>query len=195
MSTPHSKDALMSYLTGISEAVSGKALPPVNSWQPDVTRDIDMRIARNGDWFHEGSRIDRPRMVRLFSTVLRKDGNDTYLVTPQERLRITVEDAPFTAVLMSQSTQGGVQRLEFTTNLGEQVLADEQHPIRVHYRQADGEPSPYVRVRDRLQALISRGVFLELAELAEEREGRLGVMSSGCFMPLDDATGDASCDD
>lgn len=145
-----------------------------------------MRIARNGDWFHEGSRIDRSRMVRLFSTVLRKDGDDTYLVTPQERLLIEVEDAPFTAVLLEQQhDEQGVPGLVFTTNLGETVLADEQHPIVVRYTTPDGEPSPYVRVRGRLQALISRAVFMELADLAIEQDGRLGVVSRGYFMPLD----------
>lgn len=183
-----------SYLTAIVDALSTRALPPVNTWQPDVTRDIDMRIARNGDWFYEGSRIDRSRMVKLFSTVLRKDGDDTYLVTPQERLRIDVEDAPFTAVLLERRLQDKVPTLVFTTNLGESVVADEQHPIQVHYQQPDAEPAPYVLVRDRLQALISRAVFLELAELAEERDGRLGVMSCGCFMPLDASDHDKSHD-
>ncbi|MGQ7844930.1 DUF1285 domain-containing protein [Granulosicoccus sp. 3-233] len=177
----------MSYLTAIVDALSTRSLPPVNSWQPDITRDIDMRIARNGDWFYEGSRIDRSRMVRLFSSVLRMDGDDTYLVTPQERLRIVVEDAPFTAVLVERRREATSPELVFTTNLGEQVVADEQHPIQVRYERPDDEPAPYVLVRDRLQALISRAVFLELATMAEERDGRLGVLSCGCFMPLDAA--------
>lgn len=185
-------DTGSSYLASIVDALSAPAMPPVNSWQPTVTRDVDMRIARNGDWFYQGSRIDRSRMVRLFASVLRKDGDDIYLVTPQERLRIEVEDAPFTAVLLETRREEGVQTLVLTTNLGDTVVADEQHPIEVLYHRPDGEPSPYVRVRDRLQALISRTVFLELAELAEERDGRLGVMSSGCFMPLDDADSESS---
>ncbi len=187
-------DSGSSYLTAIVDALSTRALPPVNTWQPELTRDIDMRIARNGDWFYEGSRIDRSRMVKLFSTVLRKDGDDIYLVTPQERLRIAVEDAPFTAVLLERRLQDDEPALVFTTNLGESVVADEQHPIQVHYQQPDAEPAPYVLVRDRLQALISRAVFLELAELAEERDGRLGVMSCGCFMPLDAPDNDDSHD-
>lgn len=176
-----------SYLAAIVDALSAPSLPPVQSWQPSVTRDIDMRIARNGDWFHEGSRIDRSRMVRLFSTVLRKDGDETYLVTPQERLRIEVEDAPFTAVLLEQREESGQPALVFTTNLGDTVVAGEAHPIQVRYQTPDSEPAPYVLVRDRLQALISRAVFLQLAELAQEQDGRLGVTSCHNFMPLDHA--------
>lgn len=174
----------LSYLSSIADVASRSSLPPVTSWQPAVTRDIDIRIARNGDWFHEGSRIDRARMVRLFSTILRVDDDATCLVTPQERLRIVVEDAPFTAVLMEQQGSQETQVLTFVTNVGDRVVADAQHPITVHYETPDGEPSPYVLVRDRLQALISRSLFLELAALAVERDGVPGVMSSECFMPL-----------
>ncbi len=174
----------LSYLTSIVDAVSQSSLPPVTSWQPEVTRDIDIRIAKNGDWFHEGSKIERARMVRLFSTILRVDDDATCLVTPQERLRIVVEDAPFTAVLMEQQGVKETQTLTFVTNVGDRVTADAQHPITVRYEAPDGEPSPYLLVRDRLTALISRAVFHQLAELAEERNGIIGVMSSGCFMPL-----------
>lgn len=172
-------------LAAIMEAISGQVLPPVNAWQPPVTRDIDLRIARNGDWFYQGSRINRPRMVKLFSTVLRRDDEHFYLVTPQERLRIDVDDAPFTAVLMEQHGTPTAQALVFTTNVGEQVVADEQHPIHVDYEQPDGEPSPYILVRDRLLALISRPVYYQMAELAEERDGIFGVVSRDCFMPLE----------
>lgn len=180
----------LSYLTSIVDAVSQSSLPPVTSWHPEVTRDIDIRIARNGDWFHAGSRIERARMVRLFSTILRVDDDATCLVTPQERLRIVVEDAPFTAVLMEQQGDRETQILTFVTNVGDRVIADARHPVTVRYESPDADPSPYVLVRDRLTALISRTVFYELAELAEERKGVLGVMSSGCFMPLS-ATGTA----
>ena len=174
----------LSYLTSLVDAASPSSLPPVASWTPEVTRDIDIRIARNGDWFHEGSRIERARMVRLFSTILRVDDDATCLVTPQVRLRIVVEDAPFTAVLMEQQGVKEAQILTFVTNVGDRVTADAQHPITVRYETADSEPSPYVLVRDRLTALISRTVFYQLAELAEERDGIPGVVSSGCFMPL-----------
>ena len=172
-------------LESLAETLSTKALPPVHAWQPSVTRDIDIRISRNGDWFYQGSLIGRSRMVKLFSTVLRVDDDEhTYLVTPQERLRITVEDAHFTAVLMEQHGAPLATTLVFTTNLEEQVIADSEHPITVVYAHQGAEPAPYILVRDRLRALISRSVFFQLAELAEERNEVLGVESRGCFMPL-----------
>lgn len=174
-----------SRLLSIFDAISEQSLPPVNAWQPAKTRSIDMRIARNGDWYYQGSLIKRQRMVKLFSTVLRVDDDGhTYLVTPQERLKITVEDAPFTAVLLEQHGAPQAMTLVFTTNVGDQVIADEQHPITVIYDKPTGEPSPYVLVRDRLRALISRSVYYELADLAEERNGVIGVESRGCFMGL-----------
>ena len=171
-------------LQSIAEAISSISLPPVHLWNPDITRDIDMRIERNGDWFYLGSKINRLRMVKLFSTVLRVDEGQTYLVTPQERLRIEVEDAPFTAVLVEKHGLGDEQTLVFTTNLGDKVIASEQHRVSVGYKEPGGEPSPYLMVRDSLTALISRAVFYQLAEWSEERQGVLGVTSKGCFMPL-----------
>lgn len=124
-------------------------------------------------------------MVKLFSTVLRADDDGhTYLVTPQERLKITVEDAPFTAVLLEQHGAPEALALVFTTNVGDQIVADELHPITVSYDEPGGEPSPYVLVRDRLKALISRSVYYELVDLAEERNGVIGLESRGFFMRL-----------
>ncbi|MFK8078956.1 MAG: DUF1285 domain-containing protein [Granulosicoccus sp.] len=175
-------------LDRIADAIAAHALPPVHDWQPDSTRVVDIRIARNGDWFYQGSRIDRIRMVKLFSTVLRvDDDNHTYLVTPQERLRITVEDAPFTAVLVEQHGGPSDTTLVFTTNVDEKIIADADHPISVAYAEVGGEPSPYVLVRDRLQALISRSAFYQLADWAVIREGIAGVESSGVFMPLSES--------
>jgi len=172
-------------LEALKDLLSSARLPPVNSWHPAQTREIDMRIARNGDWFYNGSIIPRKRMVKLFSTVLRCDADgQTYLVTPQERLKIKVEDAPFTAVLLHKEGTGENQGLVLTTNTGDKVLAGTQHPITVEYSRPDGEPSPYILVRDNLRALISRSVFIELAELAESQDDELGVFSDGCFMPL-----------
>ncbi len=160
-------------------------LPPVEQWQPERVGDIDIRILRNGDWLYQGSHIQRKRMVRLFSTVLRMDDDlQTYLVTPHEKLRIQVDDAPFTAVLLAQLEHAGVQQLIFTTNLGDQVIADQEHLITVHYAEPDGEPAPYILVRGRLQALISRSVFYQLVDYGFEQDGWFGVASQGCFMPL-----------
>jgi len=174
-------------LDAIADAVSSKALPPVHLWNPSLTRDIDMRIARNGDWYYLGSLIQRDRMVKLFSTVLRVDDGETYLVTPQERLRIEVEDAPFIATLVERHGRADEQTLVFTTNVGEKVIADAQHPITVRYDQANGEPSPYVEVRDSLFALINRSAYYELAQWVEHRDELIGVMSGGIFMKLSDA--------
>jgi len=177
-------------LAGILARISTRSLPPVQDWNPSSCGEIDIRIARNGDWFHAGSRIERERMVRLFSTVLRTDDEGTWLVTPQEKLRIEVEDAPFTAVTLSRHEAGDQQVLVFTTNVGEPVVADAEHPIRVHYDDPDADPVPYVRVRGRLDALILRQCFIELAGLAEVRGSQAGVLSCGVFMPLGPA-GDA----
>jgi len=176
-------------LDSIVDAISSNKLPPVHAWNPSVTRDIDMRIARNGDWFYLGSRIQRERMVKLFSTVLRIDDGDTYLVTPQERLRITVDDAPFVATLVERHGADEDQTLVFTTNVGERVVVDEKHRITVHYDEPDGEPSPYLDVRDSLRALISRSAYYDLAGWAEQREGHFGVFSAGVFMTLGVADG------
>ncbi len=174
-------------LDAIADAVSTKALPPVHLWNPSVTRDIDMRIARNGDWYYQGSLIQRDRMVKLFSTVLRVDDGETYLVTPQERLRIDVEDAPFIATLVEKRGTADEQTLVFTTNVDDKVIADADHLITVRYDQPDGEPSPYVEVRDSLYALINRSAYYELAEWVEQRDDQIGVVSSGIFMKLSDA--------
>ena len=172
-------------LDALKDVLSSTKLPPVHLWHPEHTREIDMRIARNGDWFYNGSIIPRKRMVKLFSTVLRLDADGhTYLVTPQERLRIQVEDAPFTAVLLHKEGQGEKQGLVLSTNTEDKVLAGEQHPIVVEYTRPDGEPSPYITVRDGLRALISRAVFIELAELCESRDDQIGLLSDGFFMPL-----------
>lgn len=175
-------------LLAINDAIADRKLPPVHSWHPERTGDAGIQILRNGDWLYKGSRIDRSRMVKLFSTVLRKDDDgQIYLVTPQERLRIEVEDAPFTAVLLQQHGTASASVLVFTTNTGEQVIADSEHMITVRYKEPGGEPSPYLHVRDRLEALISRPVFYQLAELAVERDGVPGVISRGCFMPLSES--------
>ncbi|WP_439814918.1 DUF1285 domain-containing protein [Zavarzinia sp. CC-PAN008] len=159
--------------------------PPVHLWNPPFCGDIDMRIARNGTWFYLGSPIGRPAMVELFASVLRHDPDERYyLVTPVEKVGIQVEDAPFVATLMTASGSGPGQVLTFETNVGDFVSADAAHPIRVTIDPETQEPSPYVLVRDRLEALIARAVFYDLVELAEERDGMLGVWSSGEFFTI-----------
>ena len=157
----------------------GRGLPPVHLWNPAHSGEIDIVIQRDGAWRHEGAVIQRPAMVRLFSTILRKDPDGIWLVTPVEKLKITVEDAPFVAVRVD--AHEGV--LRFTTNVGDEVEASAENPIRVETG-PDGEPRPYVHVRRGLEALIARPVFYELVEMAEDRAGTLGVTSHGQWFPL-----------
>jgi hypothetical protein len=171
-----------SKLEGVAETVKqapGRGLPPVHLWNPAHSGEIDIVIARDGSWRHEGARIGREAMVRLFSTILRKDDDGVWLVTPVEKLRITVEDAPFVAVRVDRVGEA----LRFTTNVGDEVEASADNPIRVETG-ADGEPRPYVHVRRGLEALIVRPVFYELVALADERDGRLGVESNGARFDL-----------
>ncbi len=151
--------------------------------------DFGIRIARDGTWFYHGSPIGRKRLVKLFATVLKRDEDGVFwLETPAEKGTVVVDDAPFVAVEMKAEGNGHDQRLTFRTNLDDFVTADEEHPIHVHVDPESGEPSPYVRVRGRLDALIARPVFYDLAELAEEaeRDGRrvMGVWSAGTFFEL-----------
>jgi len=164
-------------------AGAGRGLPPVHLWNPPNCGEIDIRIRRDGVWVHEGTPIGRPALVRLFSTVLRRDPDGFHLVTPAEKLKISVEDAPFTAIGLEQAD--GV--LRFVTNVGDIVEAGPDHAIRVRQGEA-GEPRPYVHVRAGLEALILRPVFYELVELGEVRNRpdgrRLEVASSGCWFDL-----------
>ncbi len=164
----------------------GRGLPPVHLWHPTHCGEIDIVIRANGQWMHEGSPIGREALVRLFSTVLRLDPDGYHLVTPGEKMRITVEDAPFVAVAVDRITDERGAVLRFTTNVGDVVDADAEHPIRVETDAQTGEPRPYLMVRRGLEALIARPVFYELAEMAEARgddEG-LGVESGGIVFEL-----------
>jgi hypothetical protein len=150
---------------------------------------FNIRIARDGTWFYHGSPITRKPLVRLFARVLQRDEEGRFLlVTPIEQGLIDVDDAPFTAIAMSASGSGRAQRLTFRTNLDEAIVAGLQHPIRVAEDEKTREPSPYVRVRGRLDALIARPVFYELVELGttERMDDRdvFGVWSDGSFFPL-----------
>jgi hypothetical protein len=166
------------------EAALGRGLPPVERWHPAHCGDIDIRIARDGTWFHQGTPIGRKELVRLFSTILRKDGDDYVLVTPAEKTRIVVEDAPFQAVLMEVNGAGRDQVLTFTTNVGDETVAGPDNPIRVETDPVTEEPSPYVHVRRGLEAKIARAVFYALADLAVRDGDRLGVWSGGAFFPI-----------
>ena len=164
-----------------------RGLPPVDQWQPEHEGAIDIRIARDGTWYHQGGAIKREAMVRLFSTILRREGDAHFLVTPAEKLAIDVEDSPFTAIRLEQEGEGRAQRLLLTTNVGDHVLVDAEHPLTVIGTDANGDPAPRVQVRGGMQALLSRPVYYELAELAEsdpEDPDQFGVYSCGRFFPL-----------
>src|SRR6201992_4372669 len=123
------------------ESAAGRKLPPVEKWNPAHCGDIDIRIARDGTWFHEGTPVGRRELVRLFSTILRKDGDDYVLVTPAEKMRIVVEDAPFLAVLLRVEGEGREQKLIFTTNVGDETTAGAENPIRIEIDPTTREPS------------------------------------------------------
>ncbi len=148
-----------------------------------------MRIARDGTWFYHGSPIGRKPLVKLFASVLSRDEDGAYwLITPAEKGRIEVEDAPFLAVEVDAVGNGRAQSLRVRTNLDDEVTIDADHPIRVSHHAGTGEPSPYVLVRDRLEALIARPVFYQLVELGVEEvidgDRLYGVWSEGCFFQL-----------
>lgn len=152
-------------------------------------KEFDFRIARNGTWHYRGSPIDRKELVRLFSTILRREDDGSYwLVTPSERVRVAVEDAPFTAVELTAEAEGPGQVLHFRTNVDDWVAAGPAHPLRIAVDPDSGEPRPYILIRDRLEALILRSVYYRLAELAVERRqdgaDMLGVWSNDTFFPL-----------
>ena len=151
-------------------AAAGK-IPPVETWHPDFCGDIDMRIALDGTWFHNGTAIKRPAMVQLFSRILRKEGERYFLVTPVEKVGIVVEDVPFIAVEMT-ADEG---RLTFRTNVGDSVTVDADHPLR--FDVTDGF-RPYLHVRNGLEARLSRQLAQDLAAMAED-DGRGLVIRSG----------------
>lgn len=178
-------------LEGVAAAAKqapGRGLPPVHLWNPARSGEIDIVIRKDGSWTHEGAPIAREALVRLFSTILRKDPDGVYLVTPVEKLKIRVEDAPFLAVRVDQVTGAdGAPVLRFLTNVGDEVEAGPENAIRVQTDPA-GEPRPYLHVRGGLEALINRPTFYELAALAEARptpEGpMLGVVSHGAWFAI-----------
>ena len=170
-------------VSGLAEA-AGKAarggLPPVHLWNPPYCGEMDMEIRADGSWWHEGSPIGRPAMVRLFSTILKYEDDRHYLVTPVEKIGIRVQDAPFIATDADISDDV----ITFTTNFGDSVAADADNPIIMR---GDGvEPRPYVHVRRGLLARIDRKTFYRLADAATPGpDGRMGVRSAGQFFPLE----------
>ena len=146
------------------------SLPPVDKWNPEFCGDIDMKIMRNGKWFYMGTEIKRPAMVKLFSGILRLDSDNCYyLVTPVEKVRISVEDAPFIATSLISENKDNINHLYFITNVNEKILLTKNNPLEIKIDNKTEEPSPYIFVRKNLKALISRSVFYELIELASKK--------------------------
>ncbi len=171
-------------------ARAGQAAPdrPVEAWNPDYCGAIDMRIAADGTWFYLGSPIGRPALVRLFASVLRREPDGSHvLVTPVEKIGITVDDAAFVAVEMVAVGAGAAATLTFRTNVGDVVAAGRAHPMRFALETGTGGLKPYVTVRGSLEARLNRAVMFDLVELATDHEGRGGVWSDDVFFPFPDA--------
>ena len=179
-------------LAEIAKLVEEAKLPPVEKWNPTHCGDSEMRIARDGTWYHQGSPIGRPAMVRLFSTILRREADGSHvLVTPVEKLDIEVEDAPFIAVEMKAEGTGRDSKLAFRLNTGDLVTAGPEHPLR--FVEDNDGPRPYLVVRGGMEALVVRSVYYELAERAIA-DGAItdgaetpGIWSDGAFFPLEPA--------
>ena len=167
-----------------------KPFDPAHSAEgPAFCGEFDIRIDRNGEWYYQGSPIGRKELVRLFASILSRDETGAYwLSTPAERGRIRVDDVPFVAVTMGVSGKGKRQVLTFHTNVGDAVIADRDHPLRVDHDAATGEPFPSIVVRQRIEARIARAVYYDLVDLGTEKmiggEPLYGVWSSGMFFQL-----------
>ena len=167
-----------------AKAAGAGGLPPVHLWNPPFCGDLDIRIARDGTWYHEGGAINRFELMRLFASILKLEDGRYYLVTPVEKVGITVDDAPFVATDFEATGSGLGQMLEFVTNVGDRAVLGAERRLRVERDAASGEPSPYVMIRSGLEALIDRKSFFRLVDLGEEHEGDFGVWSSGVFFPI-----------
>jgi hypothetical protein len=173
-----------------SNSATGKGLPPVHLWNPPFCGDLDMRIAQDATWFYMGTPIGRPALVRLFSTILKREGAKHFLVTPVEKVGIRVDDAPFLAVEMLDESGERGRVLRFRTNVDDWVACDSAHGLRF-VAAADGGLTPYLHVRADLWAKVTRALYYDLVDMGEERvvDGRqmFGVASSGEFFAMADA--------
>lgn len=171
-------------LAELQKRIDERRLPPVGTWNPDHCGHSGMRIARDGRWFHDGREIQRPAMVRLFSTILRREPDGSHvLVTPVEKLVIDVDWTPFRAIAMHSEGSGKGRRIGLTLDSGDAVIIGAEHPLRI--AATNEGPSPRVAVRNGLDAALSRPVYYELAELALGEGGDPpGLWSDGSYFPL-----------
>ncbi len=185
MSEDSVPDPALNRLSAALGDLPKRGLPPVERWNPPYCGEIDIRIAADGTWFHNGEAIRRDKLVRLFASILRREPDGrTVLVTPVESVGITVEDAPFLAVEMAVEGAGATRRIAFRTNVDELIPVDADHALRFE-QEADGGLKPYLHVRRNLWALVTRALTYDLVDLAEEREVEgqtwLGVEAGGLF--------------
>ena len=182
-----SKNALEG-IVGEVKTASGKGPPPVHLWNPAFCGEIDMRIAADGTWFYQGTPIGRPALVKLFASILRRDGDKYFLVTPVEKCGITVDDAPFMAVELRIDADAGGRGLHFRTNVDDWVVCGPDHPLRFRPEAATGGLKPYLHIRRDLWAKVTRALFYDLVDLGEARDidGTLmfGVASAGEFYAM-----------
>lgn len=181
--------ARISGLEALLKAQSGKGPPPVEAWNPPYCGDIGMRIRGDGVWFYQGSPIGRLALVKLFASVLRKDADGRhYLVTPVEKVDVAVDDAPFLAVEMEVRGKGPEQTLIFRTNVDDIVTCGPEHPLRFVHEARGGGLKPYLHVRGRLEALVTRALYYDLVELAAPEgagaDAPLGLWSAGVRFAL-----------
>jgi hypothetical protein len=176
-------------LEALLKSTQGDRLPPVEKWNPPYCGDIGMRIRPDGTWMYQNSPIGRQALVKLFSRILRKDEDErTYLVTPVEKVDVTVDDAPFLAVEMQIENQGKNQSLLFRTNVDDVVRCGPDHPLRFARQAGNDGLKPYLLVRGRLEALVTRALYYDLVALAEpegDADDQLGIWSGGAFFPFE----------
>ncbi len=181
-------DTLAAAAQAAVQAATAKGPPPVHLWNPPFCGDIDMRIARDGTWFYLGTPIGRAPLVKLFSSILKREGEAYFLVTPVEKVGITVDDAPFVAIDFDATGDGAGQTLTFTTKTDDVATLGRDHPLRVERDAKTGEPSPYILIRSNLWALIDRKSFYRLIDLGchADHDGHkwFGIWSSGQFFPV-----------
>jgi hypothetical protein len=174
-------------LDELQKLIDERRLPPVDQWNPEACGHSGMRIARDGTWYHDGAPIRRPAMVRLFSTVLRREPDGRHvLVTPVERLEIEVDSTAFRAIEMQVEGEGREQRIAFALDSGDAVILGPDHPLRIV--ETESGPSPRVAVRYGLEAELTRAIYYELVELALAADGQPGVWSNGAFFALEPAS-------
>ena len=175
-------------ITGALARSGAKGPPPVERWNPPFCGDLDMRIAADGTWFYLKTPIGRPALVKLFASVLKREGDSYFLVTPVEKCGITVDDAPFLAVELNVEDGADGRMLRFRTNVDDWVTCGPQHALRFEPEIGTGGLKPYLHVRRDLWAKVTRALFFDLVEIGEEREvegnAMFGVSSMGVFFPM-----------